>query len=140
MRIEVFSLKIIKKCGFINSYFMKALYFLIFLCYNKLVTESSIMEGKMEVTDVRVRLVASDSRLRGVVTVTFDDCFVVHDIRVIEGDNGIFVAMPSKKMSNGGYRDIAHPIRQEIRVVIEEAIVKAYNEALQSQTPEETGD
>ncbi len=123
-----------------TDFIMKALYIINFVCYNSLVTENSITEGKMEVTDVRVRLVASDSRLRGVVTVTFDDCFVVHDIRVIEGDNGIFVAMPSKKMSNGGYRDIAHPIRQEIRVVIEEAIVKAYQEALQTQTPEPQGD
>lgn len=94
----------------------------------------------MQVTDVRVRLVASDSRLKGVVTITFEDAFVVHDIRVIEGENGIFVAMPSKKMPNGGFRDIAHPIHQEMRKVIEEAIIKAYNEALQTQTPESLGD
>ncbi len=94
----------------------------------------------MQVTDVRVRLVASDSRLKGVVTITFEDAFVVHDIRVIEGENGIFVAMPSKKMPNGGFRDIAHPIHQEMRKVIEEAIIKAYNEALQTQTPEAIGD
>ena len=90
----------------------------------------------MQVTDVRVRLVASDSRLRGVVTVTFDDAFVVHDIRVIEGENGIFVAMPSKKIPNGGFRDIAHPIHQDMRKSVEEAIIKAYEKALETQTPE----
>jgi len=90
----------------------------------------------MQVTDVRVRLVASDSRLRAVVTITFDDAFVIHDIRVIEGENGLFVAMPSKKMPNGGFRDIAHPIHQEMRKMVEEAIIKAYNEALQTQAPE----
>ncbi|VEU83020.1 septation regulator SpoVG [Acholeplasma hippikon] len=94
----------------------------------------------MQVTDVRVRLVASDSRLRGVVTVTFDDAFVVHDIRVIEGENGIFVAMPSKKMPNGGFRDIAHPIHQDMRKAVEDAIVKAYQKALETQQPENIAD
>lgn len=94
----------------------------------------------MQVTDVRVRLVASDSRLRGVVTVTFDDAFVVHDIRVIEGENGIFVAMPSKKMPNGGFRDIAHPIHQDMRKAVEDAIVKAYQKALETQQPENITD
>ncbi|MFA5692183.1 MAG: septation regulator SpoVG [Acholeplasmataceae bacterium] len=94
----------------------------------------------MQVTDVRVRLIASESRLRGVVTITFDDAFVVHDIRVIEGENGIFVAMPSKKMPNGGFRDIAHPIHQEMRKQVEDAIIKAYNEALEEQAPEASGE
>lgn len=94
----------------------------------------------MKVTDVRVRLVTSDSRLRGIVTVTFDDSFVVHDIRVIEGENGIFVAMPSKKMPNGGFRDIAHPIHSDMRKQVEEAIIVAYNEAVQTQTPESEGE
>ena len=90
----------------------------------------------MQVTDVRVRLVESDSRLRGVVTVTFNDAFVVHDIRVIEGENGIFVAMPSKKMPNGGFRDIAHPIHQDMRKTIEDAIIKAYHETPKTQNLE----
>ncbi|HHY97075.1 septation regulator SpoVG [Acholeplasma equifetale] len=94
----------------------------------------------MKVTDVRVRLVTSDSRLRGIVTVTFDDSFVVHDIRVIEGENGIFVAMPSKKMPNGGFRDIAHPIHQEMRKAVEDAIIKAYEAAVESQKQETNGD
>jgi stage V sporulation protein G len=94
----------------------------------------------VKVTDVRVRLVTSDSRLRGIVTVTFDDSFVVHDIRVIEGENGIFVAMPSKKMPNGGFRDIAHPIHQEMRKAVEDAIIKAYEAAVESQKQETNGD
>jgi len=108
---------------------------IIKMCYNGFSIKSS-RRGKMKVTDVRVRLVASESRLKGVVTITFEDAFVVHDIRVIEGENGIFVAMPSKKMPNGGFRDIAHPIHQEMRKQIEEAIIKAYHEALLNQVPE----
>lgn len=88
----------------------------------------------MKITDVRVRHVSSDSRLKGVVTITFDDAFVVHDIRVIEGENGLFVAMPSKKMPNGGFRDIAHPIHSDMRKQIEDAIIKAYEETLQDET------
>lgn len=87
----------------------------------------------MKITDVRVRHVSSDSRLKGVVTITFEDAFVVHDIRVIEGENGLFVAMPSKKMPNGGFRDIAHPIHSDMRKQIEESIIKAYKETLDSE-------
>lgn len=90
----------------------------------------------MKITDVRVRHVSSDSRLKGVVTITFEDAFVVHDIRVIEGENGLFVAMPSKKMPNGGFRDIAHPIHQEMRKQIEESIIKAYKDTLENQVEE----
>ncbi|CCV63673.1 Putative septation protein spoVG [Alteracholeplasma palmae J233] len=85
----------------------------------------------MEVTDVRVRLVESDSRLRAIVTITFDNSFVVHDIRVIEGENGIFVAMPSKKMPNGGFRDVAHPIHSDMRKVMEDAVIAAYQKTLE---------
>ena len=87
----------------------------------------------MKITDVRVRHVSSDSRLKGVVTITFEDAFVVHDIRVIEGENGLFVAMPSKKMPNGGFRDIAHPIHSDMRKQIEESIIKAYKETLDNE-------
>lgn len=87
----------------------------------------------MKITDVRVRHVSSDSRLKGVVTITFEDAFVVHDIRVIEGENGLFVAMPSKKMPNGGFRDIAHPIHADMRKQIEDAIIKAYKETLDAE-------
>lgn len=91
----------------------------------------------MRVTDVRVRLISSESRLRGIVTITFEDSFVVHDIRVIEGENGIFVAMPSKKMPNGVFRDIAHPINSEMRNHVEEKIIEAYNVALEEQKNQE---
>lgn len=86
----------------------------------------------MNITDVRVKIVESESRLRGIATITFDEAFVVHDIRIIEGENGIFVAMPSKKTPNGTFRDIAHPIHAEMRRLIEDAIVKAYEEALEN--------
>ncbi|MCK9236083.1 MAG: septation regulator SpoVG [Acholeplasmataceae bacterium] len=85
----------------------------------------------MKITDVRVKMIQSESRLRGVATITFDDSFVVHDIRIIEGENGLFVAMPSKKTPNGTFRDIAHPIHGEMRKQIEDAIVKAYEEVLE---------
>jgi len=91
----------------------------------------------MKVTEVRVKIVASDNRLRGLATITFDDCFVVHDIRIIEGDKGIFVAMPSKKLPSGEYKDVAHPINSDIRRHIEEEIVTAYEAALLVQTPVE---
>ncbi len=92
----------------------------------------------MKITDVRVKVVNSESRLRGVATITFDDSFVVHDIRIIEGENGLFVAMPSKKTPNGTFRDIAHPIHGEMRKLIEDAIVNAYQELLES--PESDGE
>lgn len=90
----------------------------------------------MKVTDVRVRLVSTDSRLKGLASITFDECFVVHDVRIIEGEKGLFIAMPSKKLPNGTFKDIAHPISADIRKEIEAAIVKAYDAALLTQTPE----
>ncbi len=91
----------------------------------------------MKVTDVRVRVLNVDNRLKGVATITFDDCFVVHDIKIIDGEEGIFIAMPSKKTPNGTYRDIAHPINSETRKEIEEVVVKAYEEALANPTNED---
>ncbi len=82
----------------------------------------------MKITSVNVRKVErEDSRLKGIASVLIDDCFVVHDIRIIEGDNGLFIAMPSRKLSNGEYRDIAHPINQETRVMFEKTILEQYN-------------
>lgn len=86
----------------------------------------------MVVTEVKVRLIESESRLRGIATITFEESFVVHDIRIIEGENGIFVAMPSKKMPNGGFRDVAHPIHAEMRKHIEDAVIDAYNLELEA--------
>ena len=84
----------------------------------------------MKITSVNVRKVEKeDSRMKGIASVLIDDCFAVHDIRIIEGDNGLFIAMPSRKTATGGYRDIAHPINQEVRTLFEQEILKAYNES-----------
>lgn len=82
----------------------------------------------MKITSVSVRKVEKeDSRMKGIATIILDDQFAVHDIRIIEGDNGLFTAMPSRKTATGGYRDVAHPINPEARDMIEKAILDAYN-------------
>ena len=84
----------------------------------------------MQITSVNVRKIEKEgSRMKGIASVLFDDSFAVHDIRIIEGDNGLFIAMPSRKTATGGYRDIAHPINPDVRKMFEDAIIKAYNEA-----------
>ncbi len=84
----------------------------------------------MKITSVNVRKIEKEgSRMKGIASVLLDDSFAVHDIRVIEGDNGLFIAMPSRKTVAGGYRDIAHPINPEVRAMFEEAIIDAYNKA-----------
>jgi len=84
----------------------------------------------MNITDVRIRKISTDSKMKAIVSVTFDDEFVVHDIKVIEGKNGLFIAMPSRKIGEGNFRDIAHPINSEMRQILEDEVLKAYNEAL----------
>jgi len=84
----------------------------------------------MNITDVRVRRINTEGKMKAVVSVTFDDAFVVHDVKVVEGMNGIFVAMPSRKTPEGEYRDIAHPISAAAREVIQTAVLKAYQEAI----------
>lgn len=82
----------------------------------------------MKITSVSVKKVEKeDSRMKGIATIILDDQFAVHDIRIIEGDNGLFTAMPSRKTATGGYRDVAHPINPEARDMIEKAILDAYN-------------
>ena len=81
----------------------------------------------MKITDVRVKRMNSETRMKAVASVTFDDEFVVHDIKVIESTNGLFVAMPSRKDANGTFKDIAHPINAEAREKIQTAILDAYN-------------
>ena len=83
----------------------------------------------MRITDVRVRKVAKEGKMKAVVSITLDDEFVVHDIKVIEGDNGLFIAMPSRKASDGEYRDIAHPINSETRERIQTIILEQYEKA-----------
>lgn len=83
----------------------------------------------MKITDTRVRLIKKDdSKLKAVASVTFDDCFVVHDIKVIEGNEGFFIAMPSRKTADGEYKDIAHPIKTEIREEMIKIILSAFEE------------
>ena len=84
----------------------------------------------MKITSVNVRKIEKEgSRMKGIASVLLDDSFAVHDIRIIEGEKGLFIAMPSKKTPTGDYRDIAHPINPEVRSMFEEAILKAYGEA-----------
>ena len=88
----------------------------------------------MQITDVHLKKVNSGNRMKAVASVYFDNEFVVHEIKVIEGPNGLFIAMPSRKTATGGYRDIAHPINPETRAMFEKAILDAYETA---EDPEE---
>jgi stage V sporulation protein G len=83
----------------------------------------------LNVTDVRIKRINTAGKMRAIVSITFDDAFVVRDIRIIEGENGLFIAMPSRKTPDGEYRDIAHPITQDARTLIEAAILKEYETA-----------
>ena len=85
----------------------------------------------MQITDVRVRKVAKEGKLKAVVSITMDEEFVVHDIKVIEGEKGLFIAMPSKKALDGEYRDIAHPISSATRDCIQTTILEKYQEILE---------
>ena len=87
----------------------------------------------MQITDVRLRKVNSENRMKAVASVTFDNEFVIHDIKVIESQNGLFIAMPSRKTPNGEFKDIAHPINAETREKIQNAILEAY-EAPETET------
>ncbi len=84
----------------------------------------------MKITDVRVRRIAQSGKMKAIVSITFDNEFVVHDIKVIEGEKGLFIAMPNRKMPGGEYRDIAHPIHAQARKEVEEAILTKYRECL----------
>ena len=90
----------------------------------------------MQITDVRVRKVAKEGKLKAVVSITMDDEFVVHDIKVIEGEKGLFIAMPSKKTTDGEYRDVAHPINSGTRERIQSIILEKYEEAMQEDSQE----
>lgn len=84
----------------------------------------------MNITDVRVRKINDEGKMKAVVSITFDDEFVVHDIKIIDGQNGLFIAMPSKKVAEGDFRDIAHPLQSETRNKIKEAIFEEYEKVL----------
>lgn len=83
----------------------------------------------MNVTDVRIRKLRDEGKMKAVVSVTFDDAFVVHDIKIIEGQNGLFVAMPSRKVGEADYRDIAHPINSNTRSMLQDIIFEEYQRA-----------
>lgn len=80
----------------------------------------------MNITDVRIRKVEEDSKLKAIASITFDDSFAVHDIKILEGNNGLFVAMPSKKIGEGNFKDVAHPITSEARKKVTDIILEAY--------------
>lgn len=87
----------------------------------------------MKITSVNVRIAENtekESRMKGIASVIVDDCFAIHDIRIIEGENGLFIAMPSRKTSNGEYRDVAHPINAECRKMFNDAILEAYKKEI----------
>lgn len=84
----------------------------------------------MKITDVRLRKISEEGKMKAIVSVTFDDEFVVHDIKIIDGQNGLFVAMPSRKMADGEFRDIAHPINANTRQKIQDAIFEEYEKTL----------
>ena len=91
----------------------------------------------MQVTDVRVRRIEKEGKMKAIVSITLDNEFVIHDIKVIEGEKGLFIAMPSKKAMDGEYRDIAHPINSGTREKIQSTILGKYEEALEKEPEEE---
>ncbi len=88
----------------------------------------------MKITDIRVRKINAEGRMKAVVSVTFDEAFVIHDIKVIEGQNKLFVAMPSRKTPDGEFKDIAHPINAEMREIMQNAIVEKYMEVKDAES------
>jgi len=90
----------------------------------------------MEITDVRIRKIAKEGKMKAVVSVTFDNAFVVHDIKIIEGEKGLFIAMPSRKSLNGEFRDIAHPINSTTRDYLQKSILEKYETISLEETTE----
>ena len=94
----------------------------------------------MQITDIRVRKLTKEGKMKPVVSVTFDDVFVVHDIKVIDGDKGLFIAMPSRRAGDGEYRDIAHPINSDMRDRLQSEILAKYEEAVKESRENETAE
>ena len=80
----------------------------------------------MNITDIRIKKIDDKNRLKAIAAITIDNCFVIHELRIIEGDNGLFIAMPSRKLPNGTFRDVAHPINSDTREELEKLIIEAY--------------
>lgn len=119
--------------------------FFLFFCVRLILVHGSqviLIRGKggeaVEVTEVRIRKVNREGKMKAIVSVTLDDQFVVHDIRVIQGNNGLFIAMPSKRTPAGEFKDIAHPITSQARELIQSAVLEVYGrELLKQGLPEE---
>lgn len=94
----------------------------------------------MNITDVRVRKILTEGKMKAIVSVTLDNAFVIHDVKVVDGQNGLFVAMPSRKTPTGEFRDIAHPISQDARDLLQNEVLKKYEEALISGLPGDDGE
>lgn len=90
----------------------------------------------MEITDVRIRKIAAEGKMKAIVSITFDNEFVVHDIKVIEGQNGLFIAMPSRKTPDGEFKDIAHPINTQTREKIQQSILGEYEKVKNEESKE----
>ena|SRR6056297_1600225 len=93
----------------------------------------------MEITDIRIRQVGTEGKLKAYVTVTFDDCFVVHNVKIIEGKNGAFIAMPSRKTKKGEYKDVAHPINSDFRGMLQTKILEEYDRQIEEGSVETVG-
>ena len=93
----------------------------------------------MDITDIRIRKVGTEGKLKAYVTVTFDDCFVVHNVKIIEGKNGAFIAMPSRKTKKGEYKDVAHPINSDFRGMLQEKILDEYERQVENGSVETVG-
>jgi stage V sporulation protein G len=87
----------------------------------------------LKITDIRIRLVNNDDKLKAVASITIDDEFVVHDLKVIDGKDGYFLSMPRRKISDGEYKDIVHPIKTEVRVELTKMILDAYEKAVKEE-------
>lgn len=87
----------------------------------------------MQITDIRIRKIEKEGKMKAVASITIDDEFVVHDIKVIEGDKGLFIAMPSRKATDGEYKDIAHPIKSETRTALQDMILKKFEEEVAAE-------
>jgi len=90
----------------------------------------------LNITDIRIRKIGSEGKMKAVVSVTFDDEFVVHDMKIIEGQSGLFIAMPSRKTPDGEYKDIAHPINSTTREQLQQMILEKYAQVLEEETAE----
>lgn len=105
-------------------------------CYNVIINNRP-EDTKMNITETRIRLVTKDdSKLKAIATITIDGCMIVHDIKVVEGTDGLFIAMPSRKMPSGEYKDIVHPLNTETREALKNLIVDEYQKALSADQSE----